>query len=96
MSATEGDAQAIDSPQTEINPMTHVIAPIVAFGATMLVRKVLQSGYRMVTGTDAPDTHDPQVKFTRALTWTIITAATAAVVEVEVYRFLNKRGERHS
>jgi hypothetical protein len=73
--------------------MVHVIAPIVAFGATMLVRKVLQTGYRLVTGSDAPDTRDPQVKFTRALTWTIITAATAAVVEVEVYRFVNKRGE---
>ncbi|MFM8155011.1 MAG: DUF4235 domain-containing protein [Actinomycetes bacterium] len=83
----------IETTEPQVNPMVHVIAPIVAFGATMLVRKVLQTGYRLVTGSDAPDTRDPQVKFTRALTWTIITAATAAVVEVEVYRFVNKRGE---
>lgn len=89
-------AAEIESTESDVSPMAHVIAPIVAFGATMLVRKVLQTGYRMVTGTDAPDTHDPQVRFTRALTWTIITAATAAVVEVEVYRFINKRGEQHS
>ena len=84
-------AAEIESNEPQVNPMVHVIAPLVAFGATLLVRKVLTSGYRMVTGTDAPDTRDPQVKFTRALTWTIITAATAAVVEVEVYRFVNKR-----
>lgn len=83
----------IESSEPQVNPMVHVIAPIVAFGATMLVRKVLTTGYRLVTGSEAPDTHDPQVKFTRALTWTIITAATAAVVEVEVYRFVNRRGE---
>lgn len=86
-------ASEVQSNEPQVNPMVHVIAPLVAFGATMLVRKVLSSGYRMVTGTDAPDTRDPQVKFTRALTWTIITAATAAVVEVEVYRFVNKRAE---
>jgi hypothetical protein len=86
-------AAEIESNEPQVNPMVHVIAPLVAFGATLLVRKVLSSGYRMVTGTDAPDTRDPQVKFTRALTWTIITAATAAVVEVEVYRFVNKRAE---
>jgi hypothetical protein len=86
-------AAEIESNEPQVNPMVHVIAPLVAFGATLLVRKVLTSGYRMVTGTDAPDTRDPQVKFTRALTWTIITAATAAVVEVEVYRFVNKRAE---
>jgi len=89
-------AAEIESNEPQVNPMVHVIAPLVAFGATMLVRKVLSSGYRMVTGTDAPDTRDPQVKFTRALTWTIITAATAAVVEVEVYRFVNKRAEQTS
>jgi len=89
-------AAEIESNEPQVNPMVHVIAPLVAFGATMLVRKVLSSGYRMVTGTDAPDTRDPQVKFTRALTWTIITAATAAVVEVEVYRFVNKRAEHSS
>jgi hypothetical protein len=89
-------ASEIESNEPQVNPMVHVIAPLVAFGATMLVRKVLTSGYRMVTGTDAPDTRDPQVKFTRALTWTIITAATAAVVEVEVYRFVNKRAEHRA
>jgi hypothetical protein len=83
----------IESPKPEINPMVHVIAPLVAYGATMLVRKVLQTGYRQLTGTDAPDTRDPQVKFARALAWTVITASTSAVVEVAVYRYANKRSQ---
>jgi len=78
----------------QVNPMVHVIAPIVAFGATALVRKVLQTGYRLATGTDAPDTRDPQVTFARALAWTVITASTSAIVEVGVYRLINSRAER--
>ena len=83
----------IENSSPHVNPMVHVIAPIVAFGATMLARKVLTTGYRLLTHADAPDARDPQVKFSRALTWTIITAATAAVVEVEVYRIVNKRAQ---
>ena len=88
MSATE-----IEAAKPQLNPVVHVIAPLVAYGATMLVRKVLQTGYRQFTGTDAPDTRDPQVKFTRALAWTVITASTSAVVEVAVYRYANKRSQ---
>ena len=88
MSATE-----IEAAKPQLNPVVHVIAPLVAYGATMLVRKVLQTGYRQLTGNDAPDTRDPQVKFTRALAWTVITASTSAVVEVAVYRYANKRSQ---
>ena len=86
-------AAEIEGSKPQINPMVHVIAPIVAYGATMLVRKVLQTGYRQLTGSDAPDTRDPQVKFARALAWTVITASTSAVVEVAVYRYANKRSQ---
>jgi hypothetical protein len=34
------------------------------------------------------------VSFGRALLWTAVTAATAAVVEVAVYRIANQMGER--
>jgi hypothetical protein len=83
----------VDATKPQVNPMVHVIAPLVAYGATVLVRKVLQTGYRQLTGSDAPDTHDPQVKFARALAWTVITASTSAVVEVAVYRYANKRSQ---
>lgn len=76
----------------EINPMMHLVAPIVAIGATMLVRKAMNSGYRRVTGHDAPDPRAPQVTFARAMLWAIVTAATAAAVEVAVYRLTNQAG----
>ena len=68
-------------------PMSvHLIAPILAIGATALARKFLNSGYRKVTGHTAPDSRDPSVSIVSALAWTALTAATAAVVEVGIYR----------
>ncbi len=78
----------------EINPIAHLIAPIAAIGATMLVRKIMNSSYERATGRPAPAPRDPAVSFGRALMWTAITAATAAVVEVAVYRIANQMGDR--
>lgn len=78
----------------EINPIAHLIAPIAAIGATMLVRKLMSSGYERVTGQPAPLPRDPAVSIGRALIWTAITATTAAVIEVAVYRIANQMGER--
>ncbi len=69
-----------------VNPMVHVIAPIVAIGATMIVRKLLNQGYRRATGHAAPDSRDPSTRLASALIWTAVTAATAATAEVAVYR----------
>ena len=85
---------AIDKAEPEVNPLMHLVAPIVAIGATMIVRKVMNSGYRRVTGSPAPDVHEPGVTFTRALVWAVATAATAAAVEVAVYRFTSSGGRR--
>ena len=86
-------ASEIEAAKPKLTPVVHVIAPLVAYGATMLVRKVLQTGYRQLTGDEAPDAKDPQVRFTRALAWTVVTASTSAVVEVAVYRYANKRSQ---
>lgn len=91
------DEQAAPDTQdvVEINPLAHLIAPIAAIGATMLVRKLMTTGYERISGRPAPAPRDPAVSFTRALMWTAVTAATAAVVEVAVYRVANQMGERH-
>lgn len=86
-------ASEIEAAKPQLNPVVHVIAPLVAYGATMLVRKVLQTSYRQLTGDEVPDARDPQVRFTRALAWTIFTASTSAVIEVAVYRYANKRSQ---
>jgi hypothetical protein len=82
----ETTKRSVESPQVEVSPLVHVIAPIVAIGATMLVRKAMNVGYRRATGTDAPGPRDPGVTLGRALIWAVVTAATAAAVEVAVYR----------
>ncbi len=69
----------------------HVLAPLAAIGATWAVRKALNSSYCRLTGHKAPDPQDAQVALGSALAWAAITAASAAVVEVAVFRFLAKK-----
>lgn len=79
--------QNADSSSEYAVPMSvHLIAPILAIGATALARKFLNGGYRKVTGHAAPNSRDPSVSVISALAWTALTAATAAVVEVGIYR----------
>jgi len=86
--------QALEATEAHINPVAHLLAPIAAVAATFMVRKVLDRGYRTVTGSRAPEARDPGVSLGRALMWTAATAATAALVEVAVYRLANQWGAR--
>lgn len=70
----------------------HVLAPLVVMGATWGVRKALDNGYRRLTGHSAPTAHDTQISLASALAWAAVTAASAAVVEVAVFRFVAKKG----
>ena len=71
--------------------VVHVLAPLAAIGATWAARKLLNSSYRKLTGHSAPDPQDAQVALGSALAWAAITAASAAVVEVAVFRFLARK-----
>jgi len=73
------------------NIAIHVVAPIVAMTATWAVRKMLDSGYRKALGRKAPVADDPTVNLGNALIWSAITAASAAVVEVAVYRIIARQ-----
>ncbi|MHB1066996.1 MAG: DUF4235 domain-containing protein [Candidatus Nanopelagicales bacterium] len=94
MTDTDASGSTDVDVHVEVNPLVHLIAPLAAIGATMLARKFLNSGYRRVTGNPAPDPGDASVKFARAVMWAAVTAATAAVVEVAVYRIVNQAGQR--
>jgi hypothetical protein len=76
---------------THNNLVIHVLAPLAAMGATWATRKALDTGYRSVTGRIAPNSQDVQVRLGSAVMWAAITAASAAVVEVAVFRFLAKK-----
>lgn len=86
--------EATEATEAHINPVAHLLAPIAAVAATFMVRKVLDRGYRTVTGSRAPEARDPGVSLGRALMWTAATAVTAALVEVAVYRLANQWGAR--
>jgi len=72
----------------------HLMAPIAAIGATMVLRRLMNSTYKAVTGNKAPDPQDPRVSYSRAIAWAAVTAATAAVVEVVVYRVTNATAQQ--
>ena len=91
---TARGGQLSDETAVQINPIAHILAPLAAIGATFVVRKALDRGYRSITGSRAPDSRDPRVSLARALVWTATTAVTAAVVEVAVYRAANHWGAR--
>lgn len=76
---------------TEPGPLLHLTATLVAFGATTLVRRALDSGYRAATGRPTPRADDPTSSFARAIAWAAVTAATAAVVEVAVLRVIERQ-----
>ncbi len=93
MTTKHETSDEVDVP-VDVNPLVHVIAPILAIGATMLVRKWMNSGYKRVAKGPVPTPGDPSISFGRALVWSAATAAAAAVVEVAVYRIANHVAQR--
>ncbi len=80
--------------EIEVNPMVHLLAPVVAIAGTMVIRKVLNSTYEKATGRVAPLPRDPAVPWGRALMWTVVITTSAAIAEVVIYRAINSIGER--
>jgi Protein of unknown function (DUF4235) len=76
------------------NPVMHLVAPVIAIAATMVVRKALSVGYEQMTGKKPPAPRDPAVAFSRAIAWAVVSAAAAAAVETAVYRIANQAGGR--
>lgn len=70
----------------EAGPALHIAATLVAFGATAIVRRAMDAGYRRATGRQTPSATDGTSGFVRTVAWAAVTAATAAIVEVAVLR----------
>ena len=89
------DTQELVTPfeETEVNPMVHVVAPVVAIIGTMLIRKAINSAYERATGRVAPLPRDPAVPIVRAVAWTVLITTTAAVAELVIYRAINSMGK---
>ena len=70
----------------QAHPALKVAAPLIVIAATWASNKALAAGYSALTGKEPPNPDDRRVSFARALTWTLATAATAAVVQMLIYR----------
>ena len=78
----------------EPGPGLHVAATLIAFGATAIVRRAMDSGYRRATGRPTPSPTDGTSSALRTIAWAALTAATAAVVEVAILRAMEGRRPR--
>lgn len=68
------------------HPVLKIAAPFVVLAATWAADRALSAGYSAVTGKKPPNVDDRAVSFARALTWTLATATTAAVIQLVIYR----------
>ena len=63
-----------------------IAAPLIALGATWLVREALEFGYTKITGHEPPHAGDPTQRMSRVIMWAATTAAAMAVVSVIIDR----------
>jgi hypothetical protein len=80
------DIPDVPVPMHSAHPLLKLAAPLVVLAATWATEKVLAASYTAITGSKPPNADDRAVSFSRALAWTVATAATAAVVQVVIYR----------
>jgi ABC-type Fe3+ transport system permease subunit len=79
-------SESAEEPQHGTHPALKVAAPLIVLAATWASNKVIAMGYSAITGKEPPNPDDRRVSLARALTWTIATAATAAVIQMVIYR----------
>jgi Protein of unknown function (DUF4235) len=82
------DALADVDPDDLVEPSTatRIAAPLIALGATWLVREILERGYVRATGNQPPHASDPSQRMSRIILWAAATAAAVAVVNVVIDR----------
>jgi hypothetical protein len=67
-------------------PLAAIVTPVLAFGATFVARKALASGFKAITGSEAPSNTDRTASLTRIIAWAALSGATAAVIEALIFR----------
>ena len=79
--------------EVEQTTLVKIVAPLAALAAAAAVRRLLDSGYRRVTGSAPPRANDRSVPMSRVLLWAATTAAAVAVATVVVDRLTAPREE---
>ena len=74
-----------------VHPLLHWFAPVVTIAVVWAARESITLVYQRVSGRTAPNPVDPQTSWKRALAWTAVTTASAALIEVSVRRLASER-----
>ncbi|HEY7823295.1 MAG TPA: DUF4235 domain-containing protein [Acidimicrobiia bacterium] len=67
-------------------PIAAVVAPALAFGANIVAGKALAAAYRSIAGKEAPSSKDRSAHLGAVLAWAALSAASAAVIQVAIFR----------
>jgi len=87
--ADENITEAAEAVELEDpSAVARMIAPVAAIAATWVVQRVLTSGYRAATGKEPPHASDRNQSLGRVFLWAAATAATIAIVNVAIDRFI--------
>lgn len=77
------------------NPITNVEYKLVAGAlgavATFAVQKLIQRGWKQITGQEPPDPNDPEASTAAAVAWVAASAVGVAIAQVVVRRFAANR-----
>ena len=79
------EAVELEDPST----IARIVAPVAAIAATWVVQRVMSSGYRAFTGKEPPHASDRNQSLARVFLWAAATAATIAVLNVAIDRFIS-------
>lgn len=85
-------ATGTTSSEVKIRPSARLVAPIIAFAATMAARKAMERTYRKTAGEPLPRAQDLRVSLTRTLAWSVATAVVTTLVEVVIVRGIDRAG----
>jgi hypothetical protein len=77
--------------ELEQSTLIKIVAPLATLAAAAAVRRVLDGGYRRVTGSAPPRANDRSVPMRQVLLWAAATAAAVAIASVVVDRLTAPR-----
>ncbi len=68
-----------------------IVAGALGAVATFAVQKLIQKGWKQITGQEPPDPNDPDASAVAAVAWVAASAVGISVVQVLTRRFAAKR-----
>lgn len=85
------DGLAESDAELQQSHLVKVVAPLATIAVAEVVRRLLDGGYRRVTGTAPPRAYDRNAPMRQVLLWAAATAAAVAVASVIVDRLTAPR-----